>query len=176
MYGQMGWNPQMYSGYMGTQPMQDQLAQLRAQQQYTAQMPFQQTQPQMAAQQPAQGSVIWVQGEAGAKSFLVAPGQSVMLMDSESEVFYIKSSDQAGIPLPLRTFDYKERMTSAQRPAQAAQNPSEFVTRAEYDAVLAKLADITAKLNAMTAQEDSATDQPREHMRRRQMKEEEMNA
>lgn len=140
-FGQMGWG-QMYPGYM-PQAMPDQLAQLRAQQQFNPQMAGVQmpTQPQ-----GQQGAPIWVQGEAGAKSFLVAPGQSLILMDSESEVFYIKSTDASGVPLPLRTFDYKERAGGAQKPVQAAQTPSvEYVTRAEFDALTAKIAELTAK-------------------------------
>lgn len=127
-----GYGPQpMYGGYMP--PMPDQLAQLRAQQ-----MP----------QQP-QGSPIWVQGEGGAKSYLVAPGQSLILMDSEAEVFYIKSTDASGVPLPLRTFDYKERSTGAQRPTQAAQmQPEQYVTRAEFDALAAKIAAMTQPVHA----------------------------
>ena len=118
--------------------------QYRPQQQYTPQMNAMQT-PQMPAQPPAQGAPIWVQGEAGAKSFLVAPGQSLILMDSEAEVFYIKATDQSGVPMPLRIFDYKERITGAQRPVQAAQTPAvEYVTRAEFDAFAAKIAQMTA--------------------------------
>ncbi len=60
---------------------------------------------------PAQqnAGIVWVQGEAGAKSYLVGAGQSVLLMDSESSAFYIKSTDASGMPMPLRVFDYKER-------------------------------------------------------------------
>lgn len=129
-FGQMGWGQPMYGGYM-PQAMPDQLAQLRAQQ-----MP----------QPAAQGTPIWVQGEGGAKSFLVAPGQSLILMDSEAEVFYIKSTDASGVPLPLRVFDYKERVSGAQRPSQAAQASSvEYVTRAEFDALTAKINELTAR-------------------------------
>lgn len=136
-FGQMGWGQPMYPGYM-PQAMPDQLAQLRAQQQFNPQMP--------AQPQAQQNTPIWVQGEAGAKSFLVAPGQSLILMDSEAEVFYIKSTDASGVPLPLRIFDYKERAASAQRPVQAAQNPAmEYVTRAEFDALTAKIAELTAR-------------------------------
>lgn len=115
-------------------------------QQYAPQMGAMQQMPQMQQpQQPAQGAPIWVQGEAGAKSFLVAPGQSLILMDSESEVFYIKSTDASGVPMPLRIFDYKER-TGTQRPSQAAQMPMvEYVTRAEFEAFVAKLTQMTAQ-------------------------------
>ena len=53
-------------------------------------------------------SINWVQGEAGARSVPVPPGQKALLMDSETNVFYVKSSDTSGMPLPLRIFEYKE--------------------------------------------------------------------
>ena len=66
----------------------------------------------------------WVQGLAGAKSFLVGAGESQLLMDSEANVFYIKSTDASGMPLPLRIFDYKERVETPQT--------GEYVTREEF--------------------------------------------
>ena len=79
---------------------------------------------------PTQNNVgiVWVQGEAGAKSYLVGAGQSVLLMDSEGSCFYIKSTDASGMPLPLRVFDYKER-TQAQKVPDV-----EYVTKEEFDA------------------------------------------
>lgn len=59
-------------------------------------------------QQPSNG-IVWVQGESAAKSYPVAPNTTVMLLDSESSTFYLKTSDASGMPLPLRVFDYKER-------------------------------------------------------------------
>lgn len=121
-------------GYYG-QAMPDQLAQLR-------QNAYQQPMMGQAAQQ-TQGtpSIIWVQGEEGAKAYMVAAGNSVLLMDSENSAFYIKSTDASGMPLPLRVFDYKERTTAAKTPPQMAQQPGvEFVTRAEFDALAARCA------------------------------------
>lgn len=121
-------------GYYG-QAMPDQLAQLR-------QNAYQQPMMGQAAQQ-TQGtpSIIWVQGKEGAKAYMVAAGNSVLLMDSENSAFYIKSTDASGMPLPLRVFDYKERTTAAKTPPQTAQQPGvEFVTRAEFDALAARCA------------------------------------
>lgn len=121
-------------GYYG-QAMPDQLAQLR-------QNAYQQPMMGQAAQQ-MQGtpSIIWVQGEEGAKAYMVAAGNSVLLMDSENSAFYIKSTDASGMPLPLRVFDYKERTTATKMPPQTAQQPGgEFVTRAEFDALAARCA------------------------------------
>lgn len=124
-------------GYYG-QAMPDQLAQLR---QNAYQPPGGGgTMPGQAAQQAAP-SIIWVQGEEGAKAYMVAAGNSVLLMDSENSAFYIKSTDASGMPLPLRTFDYKERTTAAKTPPQTAQQPGvEFVTRAEFNALAARCA------------------------------------
>lgn len=96
------------------------------------------------AQQVQTGGLQWVQGEAGAKAFPVSAGQSVLLMDSENDVFYIKSTDNSGMPLPLRTFDYKERTAqstskTAQNAPQAVIDTSLFVTRNELEERLAEL-------------------------------------
>lgn len=73
--------------------------------------PMQLVQAQMP---PAQNNIndngiVWVQGEAGARAYLVPAGRSAMLMDSEKSVFYIKTTDVSGMPNALRIFDYKER-------------------------------------------------------------------
>lgn len=93
-------------------------------------------------QQPQQSPIIWVQGEEAAKAYLVAPGNSVLLMDSEGNRFYLKSTDVQGMPMPLRVFDYTERTSQAQESRPA--NPAEFVTRAEFDALAARIEKLTA--------------------------------
>ena len=64
---------------------------------------------QNVAQTQQNVGIVWVQGEAGAKSYLVGAGQSVLLMDAESSTFYIKSTDASGMPMPLMVFEYKEK-------------------------------------------------------------------
>ena len=83
--------------------------------------------------QNANNGVNWVQGLAGAKSWAVAPNNTVLLMDSESERFYLKSTDASGMPLPLRIFEYKET-TGAEQPKNPIQNGVEYVTKAEFNA------------------------------------------
>ena len=131
--------------YYGTQPpMADNLAQLRMN---TNQMQNAVVQPTMPSQPMQQQSsqIIWVSGEAGAKSYLVAPGNTVMLLDAENSVFYLKSADASGMPLPLRIFDYKERSVMPQQvvggSVSAEQfNPDRFVTREEFDELKASIA------------------------------------
>ncbi len=99
---------------------------------------------QVGYQQAQTGGLQWVQGEAGAKAFPVSAGQSVLLMDSENNVFYIKSTDGSGMPLPLRTFDYRERTAQSapkmtQNAPQTTIDTSLFVTRDELEKRLAEL-------------------------------------
>ena len=91
--------------------------------------------------------IIWVQGEFGAKSYLISgPNQSVLLMDSENDVFYIKSSDSSGMPMPLRIFDYKER---PQQTKQAnAQVNSDYITRKEFEKRLSELKNAKQSVSA----------------------------
>ena len=119
---------------------QNQMGQFNQQFQQPATPPT--TQPM--AQQGNNG-LIWVQGVAGAKSYLVAPGNTVMLMDSEGERFYLKSADASGMPMPLRIFEYKER---TETPSQASSttvtaqnvNLDNFVTREEFEQRMASMA------------------------------------
>jgi len=68
--------------------------------------------PYVQPQQPSSG-IIWVQGEAGAKSYLVAPNQTVVLWDSEAQTIYLKSADASGIP-SIKTLDFTIRETAAE--------------------------------------------------------------
>ena len=84
------------------------------------------------------GAINWVQGEAGARSVPVPPGQKALLMDSETNVFYVKSSDTSGMPLPLRIFEYKE-VGKAVSEDDKARPQSTFVTHEELQQALAEL-------------------------------------
>ena len=109
--------------------------------------------------QQANNGLIWVQGEAGAKSYIVAPGNTIMLMDSEGERFYLKSADASGMPMPLRIFEYKER---TETPSQAfnvpvaAQNVNfdNFVTREEFEQRMASRASQCQCRNKAKKKED----------------------
>ena len=90
------------------------------------------TQPNMA-QNGASAGLIWVQGESGAKSYLVGAGNTVLLMDSESQKFYIKTADASGMPMPLRVFEYKEVGGSE------TVDTTKYITREEFEKAIADL-------------------------------------
>ena len=121
-----------YPPYYNNGAMPDMLTQMR-----------QNAQP--VQQQPSNG-IVWVQGENAAKSYPVAPNTTVMLLDSESSTFYLKTSDASGMPLPLRVFDYKERTQNGSNlPTNAPQGGlsvdlSNYVTYDQLNEILDNMA------------------------------------
>lgn len=76
---------------------------------------------------PSEGGfyTVLVNGEAGAAAYPVASGNTVMLMDFESNKFWLKSTNVNGIPQQLRSFSFKEEV-------QEIQNGRNSVTRDEF--------------------------------------------
>ncbi len=112
-------------------------------------MPQPQMQPPQVPQQTAQSGLIWVQGEAGAKSYLVAPNTTVQLWDSEAPVIYLKSADQSGMPT-MKILDYKQRDQAQGQPGIAPQMPDrDYVTHDELkdleDRLLRRFDDYSVK-------------------------------
>lgn len=141
-----------FNGYQGmqtpayNQPAQERLAQLQQYQQQLAPAP----QPQ-----PINQGINWVQGEAGAKAWLIAPNTTVILMDSDSQRFFIKSCDAAGIP-SMRVFEYTEVSADAPTtPTVTAESmKDDFCTKAEYQALMKKITKLEKKLALAYREED----------------------
>lgn len=103
---------------------------------------YQQQQMQTQAPQPSvpqnNSSMIWVQGEAGAKSYLVAPNTTVQLWDSENPIIYLKSADASGMP-SMKVLDYKIREQAQPQQqnvsvvSEQAQPKIDYVTHEELD-------------------------------------------
>lgn len=139
---------QNYGNYQPMpQPYQDRLAQLQSQYQQTVNV------PQMAPQPQINQGLLWVSGEVGAKSYLVAPNSTVLLMDSDASRFYLKSADQSGMP-SLRIFEYTE-VTNAPQTSVIAPNSdlkeldSKYVTREEYDSLKSLYGKILERLDSV---------------------------
>lgn len=129
------------------QPYPDRLAQIQNQYQQAVNIP--QSQPQQINQ-----GLLWVQGETGAKSYLVAPNSTVLLMDSENSRFYLKSADGAGMP-NMRIFEYKEITNTPQNVLQGQySNEKElndkYVTREEYDGLKRQYEAIMERLDSIS--------------------------
>lgn len=84
-------------------------------------------------------NLVWVQGEAGAKSYLVAPNNTLPLWDSEAQVIYLKSADASGMP-SMKILDYTIRNDAN----MALKTPFgdknvDFVTRDELTALKSEI-------------------------------------
>lgn len=114
-------------------PYQNQYYTQLAQAYNPVQVPQQNVAP---VQNQSNNGLIWVQGIEAAKSYMVAPNNTVLLMDAETQRFYLKSSDASGMPLPLRIFEYTETTQNAQKPGSDAPSVdlSGYATKAEFDA------------------------------------------
>lgn len=162
-----GGYPNMYGYY--SPPMPDQLAQLRQgtyQQPMNNNMPPQpQNQAQNAQQganniatpqQPAQAMTgpFFVSGDAGARGYLVAPNNTVMLIDADpnANTFWLKSADAAGMPT-MRTFDYKERIENPKTEGHKDEPSVEYVTKEEFEALAIRAAALEEELTELKKKE-----------------------
>ena len=122
---------------------------------YTPVAPVQQPAPPVQA--TVQGGVIWVSGEAGAKSYLVAPNNSVVLFDSEGQTIYIKSADATGMP-SIKVLDYTVRETAkngANNPVNTnVGNSSEYATKDDLRALSDRIDALKAKMKGMTTDDE----------------------
>ena len=87
-------------------------------------------------------TMIWTQGLEGAKGYPVAPNSTVVLWDSENPTIYVKTADGTGIP-NMRILDFVER-TGTPTP----KNNEEYVTKARFDELTAKVEELTHKLES----------------------------
>lgn len=111
------------------------------------QQPIQPTMQSPTVSNNGNNGIIWVQGEAGAKSYLVAPNTTVQLWDSESQTIYLKSADATGMP-SIKTLDYtiRESQNTIPHIAQSSMpDLSKYVTWDELEEKLNSLKPKTMK-------------------------------
>ena len=133
------------------QPYADRLTQLQNQYQQTINVP---QVPSVQQPQVNQG-LLWVSGEVGAKSYLVAPNSTVLLMDSDAQRFYLKSADNAGMP-SLRIFEYNEVANATQNALQGLNFDEKtldgkYVKREEYDGLKRQYESIMERLDSLNS-------------------------
>lgn len=105
--------------------------------------------PQNYNQQASQNNsgIVWVQGEAGAKSYLVAPNTTVALWDSESQTVYLKMADASGMP-SIKTLDYTVRQDTPQKPLSSPQN--DFATKSDVESIQEEIVALNERINSLT--------------------------
>ena len=125
-----------YNPYYGQVPMQN-----------TPNIGMTQQQSQMGQKQ---SNRVWVQGEAGAKSFLVAPNSEVELWDSERQSIYIKTADMNGIPSTV-TLDYviRDNNQSNQLNNQPNNQLDNFATKDDIEVLQEKMEEIKQSIDSI---------------------------
>ena len=117
---------------------------------------YSQYQQPMIQNQNQQSGVIWVQGEAGAKSYLVAPNNTVQLWDSESQTIYLKSADASGMP-SMKVLDYTIREMAQNGPSKPVQKTDveilNYATKDELKAVSDEIKAIQKQLKGLEVPE-----------------------
>ena len=141
-----------YNGFPATYQPIYQTPQYQAPQYQTPQQSYQAPQ----AQQPSGGvSIVQIQGEAAAKSYLVAPNSTVQLWDMDSGVIYIKSADASGMP-SMKILDFTVRGEAPSAPAAPA---VEYATKSEVNVLADKIRDLQdefgrRRANKLTREDD----------------------
>ena len=110
--------------------------------------PYQyQQQNQQNQQQPQMAQMAFVNGIEGAKAYQLAPNQSIVLMDSESPLAFMKQSNAMG-QSTLRYFKLVETSEQDIRNSQNLPKTStdDFVLRKDFDELSKKLDDLTKKI------------------------------
>ena len=152
-YYQGGYYPQYQNG-----AMPDMLNQFKGQyQQMPMQQPMMQQPVQQMPMQPTQmtgtNDMIWVLSEGEAQSYPVAPNNSVILWDKNSDVVYIKSVNAQNVP-SFRVLDYKER-TADNVPKTPVEHKctcgDKFVLKKDFQALQSEFEALRSELEELKA-------------------------
>ena len=158
-YYQGGYYPQYQNG-----AVPDMLNQYKGQyQQVPMQQPMMQQPVQPMQMQPTQMSVandmIWVLSEGEAQSYPVAPNNSVILWDKNSDVVYIKSVNAQNVP-SFRVLDYKER-TADNAPKTPVEHRctcgDKFVLKKDFQALQGEFESLREELEELKAKPKAKT-------------------
>lgn len=114
-------------------------------------------QPIQPTQQNQNSNMIWVQGEAGAKSYLVAPNTTIQLWDSEAQTIYLKSADASGMP-SIKILDYTIRNAESPHTPLKDDSPS-YATIDEIESLKTEITALKKKIDTLTKKRKEAEDE-----------------
>ena len=161
-YYQGGYYPQYQSGAVPDMLNQykGQYQQPQIQNQQPFSQPFgQPIQPPMAMQPQTNDMMIWVLSEGEAQSYPVAPNNSVILWDKNSDVVYIKSVNAQNVP-SFRVLDYKER-TADNAPKTPVEHKctcgDKFVLKKDFQALQSEFGALRGELEELKAKPKAKT-------------------
>lgn len=100
-----------------------------------------QQQPQQSQQQQVNNISVAIihGGDKAANDYLMAPNQTIVLVDNEEGLVYIKETNGSGMQITNRKFK-EEKQASLQ------QMQADFVTRDEFEKRIAELANVSKSI------------------------------
>lgn len=99
------------------------------------------------------GGRIYVQGEAAAKSYLVAANSTAILWDSEQPFVYIKRADVNGVPHIEKYRLVSESTETPQNDVSEAK--ATYITREDLDAIYGQINDLRAEIDGLSIRRPS---------------------
>lgn len=108
-------------------------------------------QPQQPQQPPMpQTNVSWiyVNGVQGARDHIVQPGQTAWMMDNNDPIIHVKAVDNMG-SATLKSFLLTEINAAQQTKTQQPVDMSQYVTKADLQAVAEKLAKLEEEIGGL---------------------------
>lgn len=94
-----------------------------------------QNQPQV------QNTFAWIQGEEAARNYPVAPGNTIVLIESDKPIMYMKSADLSGRPQPIqiRYLVSEEDYRKIQNGSNLQVNDETYVTKEYFEKKMSEL-------------------------------------
>lgn len=125
--------------------------------------PYMMPQAQQPVTQPVppMNNIIWVSGESEARTYPVAPGNTLILMDNDNPVAYKKTADMSGRILPIEVYDLVRRDTAKEEPHQI--NLEEYLTRKEFESFTES---IEQRFSEFEVEEEEVVIQPKRKVKR----------
>ena len=88
-----------------------------------------------------QNTYAFVNGIEGAKSYIMQPNQTVLLMDSDSPMCYMKQSNNVG-QASIRSF----KLVEVTEPSKDESVSTEYVLKSDFDILSKKIDELSNKL------------------------------
>ena len=97
-------------------------------------------------QMPQANNYFYVNGVIGAKSFQLQPNQTVMLMDSDSPMCYMKQANSMG-QSTLRYFKLVEVSENEINSDTESKANTEYVLKADFEALCKRMDELSSLIN-----------------------------
>ena len=101
-------------------------------------------QPQSVTPVPqTQNTFAWIQGEEAARNYPVAPGNTIVLIEADKPIMYMKSADLSGRPQPIqiRYLVTKEEYDKIQNGSNFSENDYKYVTKEAFEKYISEAAN-----------------------------------